>query len=141
MVRAGVHGESDRFEDRGGLWQEPVVSGRGGGGDFYFRAAAAFRRCVARATRTLCAGAAVRGPVPGKRAANLADIRAESGANASGREPDREDDRLRAGCGGGGPGAEARSFPAAAWRTTVIHHHDAGTIGIAPSVGGNAGVS
>ena len=141
VVRTGLHGESDGFEDRGGLWQEPAVAGRGGGGDFYFRAAGASRRCIAGAARPVCAGAAVRGSVRGQRAADLADVRAEPGAHAPGGEPDRKDDRFRTGCGGGGAGAEAGSFPAAARGTAIVHHHDAGTVGIAPSVGGNAGIS
>ena len=72
---------------------------------------------------------------------DLADVRAEPGAHAPGGEPDRKDDRFRTGCGGGGAGAETGSISAAAWRTTILHHDHAGTAGLAPSVGGNAGVS
>src|SRR5260370_41318586 len=77
----------------------------------------------------------------GKRAADLAVVRAEPGANAPGGEPDRKDDRFRAGCRSGGARAEAGGLSAAAWGATIVHRDDAGIIGIAPAVGGNTGIS
>src|ERR1700687_107953 len=66
LVRASLHRESDGSEDGNGLRQEPAVAGRGGGGDFYFRAAGTFRRCIAGTARSVCAGTALGGPLPGK---------------------------------------------------------------------------